>query len=302
MPRAEPGVARRPLRSALLSDLERFLAARLDRLEWTEAQRLGRALGALAWRVARRDRERSLAHLATAFPEWSEARREEVARASFRHFGTLLAENLWLRERGPRELAEHLAVEGWEEVEAVRAAGRPLLVVSGHCGNWELIHAAFNARGAGMAVVARGLDDPALGESLLAFRAGFGTRTVVRGQPGAARELLRTLRSETGTLAMLIDQDTDVDGVWVEFFGRPAWTPAGAAELAARFRAVVLPVFSERLAGGDHRVRIHPPLALSEDTAGATQAMTAAIEEQIRRVPEQWVWMHRRWRRQPAGA
>jgi len=301
MAKAEAGFGRRPLRSALLSDLDRFLSSRLDRLEWNDAQRLGRALGALAWRLAGRDRERTLAHLAIAFPDWPASRREVTARASFRHFGTLLAENLWLRERGPREVPAHVEVEGWGEVEAARAARRPILVVSGHCGNWELIHAAFNNRGAGMSVVARGLDDPALGDSLLEFRATFGTRTVVRGQPGAARELLRTMRAENGVLAMLIDQDTDVDGVWVDFFGRPAWTPAGAAEIASRFRAVVLPVFSERLASGDHRVRIHPPLALPADAAAATQAMTAAIEGQIRRVPEQWVWMHRRWRRRPAG-
>lgn len=101
---------------------------------------------------------------------------------------------------------------------------------------------------------------------------------------------------------MLIDQDTKVDGVWVPFFGRPAFTPVGAAELALRQKAIVLPFFIERKADGDHLLRFLPPLDLPDDPREATALMTRAIEEQVRRRPEQWVWMHRRWRRQPGVA
>jgi KDO2-lipid IV(A) lauroyltransferase len=104
-----------------------------------------------------------------------------------------------------------------------------------------------------------------------------------------------------GALGMLIDQDTTVDGVWVDFFGRPAWTPVGAAELAARFDAAVLPTFIERLADGSHAARVGPALELPADPVAETQRLTDAIEAQVRRVPEQWVWMHRRWRRRPAN-
>lgn len=99
---------------------------------------------------------------------------------------------------------------------------------------------------------------------------------------------------------MLIDQDTKVDGVWVPFFGRPAFTPVGAAKIALRQKTEVIPTFVERRPDGSHLVRIHPPLDLPEDPREATAVMTRAIEEQVRRQPEQWVWMHRRWRRQPA--
>ena len=98
---------------------------------------------------------------------------------------------------------------------------------------------------------------------------------------------------------MLIDQDTKVEGVFVEFFGRPAWTPVGAAELALRFDAAVLPTFIERRADGSHRAVIHPELPLPTDPTAATALMSAAIEAQIRAHPEQWVWLHRRWRRRP---
>jgi len=297
-PQPEHRSARRTLRSVVLSRFVDLAATRLDRLEWSDAQAFGRILGRLAWRLSRRDRARAVDHLALAFPDLDPNSRRRLAHASFEHLGVMLAELLFLSRRGRDEIERRVEIEGWEEIEATRATRRPLLVVSGHCGSWELIHAVFNARGVGMSVVARGLDDLRLQETLIALRGSFGTTTVVRGAPDSARELLRALRSK-GALAMLIDQDTAVEGVWVDFFGRPAWTPAGAAELAARFRARVHPVFSERLPDGRHRVRVLPALELPPDTREATQAMTAEIERQVRRVPAQWVWMHRRWRRQP---
>jgi KDO2-lipid IV(A) lauroyltransferase len=90
-----------------------------------------------------------------------------------------------------------------------------------------------------------------------------------------------------------------MEGVWVPFFGRLAYTPVGAAKIALKQRAAVVPVFIERLENGHHLVRFQPPLDLPDDPREATALMTARIEEQIRRRPEQWVWMHRRWRRQP---
>jgi len=290
--------ARRPLRSALLGALERALAALVGGLAWPRAQALGRGIGRLGWALAARDRRRTLEHLAVAFPELPASERLHLARASFRHFGAMLTECLWMRRRDAAEVLRRVALEGWPEVESARGEGRPVLIVTGHCGNWELLAAALNARGLGMAVVARELEDPGLQSALLGLRSRFGTRTIVRGTRSAARDLLRTVRSG-GALGMLIDQDTRVEGVWVPFFGRPAWTPVGAAEIALRLSAAVLPTFIERRPDGSHLAIVHPALELPADPLAATAAMTARIEEQIRRVPEQWVWLHRRWRRQP---
>lgn len=224
--------------------------------------------------------------------------REALARRSFVHLGMLLGECLQLRHAAADALARHVALEGWEHIEAARAQRRPIIIVTGHCGNWELLAAAMNARGLGMLVVAREIDEPGLQTMLLDLRARFGTRTIVRGTPGAARALLGALRG-AGALGMLIDQDTKVEGVFVDFFGRPAWTPVGAAELALRFDAAVLPTFIARRADGSHQAVIHPELSLPPDPTAATARMTAAIEAQIRSHPEQWVWLHRRWRRRP---
>lgn len=286
------------MRAILLAHLDRLLTGLVGRLDRPGAQSAGSALGAVGWHLARRDRRRTLDHLAIAFPDRGTSDRAALGRASFRHFGTMLGECLWLRSQGAREAAALVDFEGWERIEMARAAGRPLLILTGHCGNWELLAAALNVRGLGMAVVARQLDHPGLQASLLDLRARFGTRTIVRGTAGAARELLRTLRSG-GALGMLIDQDTRVEGVWVDFFGRPAWTPVGAAEIALRLGATVLPVFIERRDDGRHRAVVEPPLDLPPDPTAATAAMTARIEAWIRRVPAQWVWMHRRWRRRP---
>ena len=150
-----------------------------------------------------------------------------------------------------------------------------------------------------MTVVARSLDEPEQQEMLAGLRARFGTPTIERGEEGAVRQLLGTLR-RGGALGMLIDQDSGkMEGVWVPFFGRPAFTPVGAAKIALKQQAAVVPVFIERLENGRHVVRFQAPLDLPEDPQEATALMTSKIEEHIRRRPEQWVWMHRRWRRQP---
>jgi KDO2-lipid IV(A) lauroyltransferase len=203
-----------------------------------------------------------------------------------------------LLRRGAAAVAAHVEVEGWEHFERLRREGRPAVLVSAHCGNWELVHAALNARGLGMPVVVRRLDEPGLDALVTTLRRRLGTPTIVRGAPGAARELLRVMR-RGGVLGLMIDQDTRVDGVWVPFFGRPAYTPTGPAELARRFAAPAVPTFAERLADGGHVVRVHAPIELPADVTAATALLTARVEDEVRRVPAQWAWIHRRWRRQP---
>jgi KDO2-lipid IV(A) lauroyltransferase len=260
---------------------------------------VGRGLGALAWLVLRRDRCRALEHLSVAFPELPEGERLRLARASFRHLGVTTGEILWLFRRDCRAVNRHVRIEGMETVRSVRDSGRPIVYVTGHCGNWELMAAACNCNGLGITVVVRGLDEEPLQRLVDSFRSRFGTHAVERGGARAARELLRGLRD--GALGMLIDQDTKVDGVWVPFFGRPAHTPVGAAKLALRRNVATVPLFIERHDDGSHTVHLHEPLDLPDDETAATALMTETIEAQIRRRPEQRVWLHRRWRTQPAA-
>lgn len=302
MPRRKKSRLRARLEPALLSSALWLLTSTLGRLSWRASQRAGRSIGSLAWTLSRRDRRRALDHLALAYPEMPETERRRLARDCFRHLGTVLGECLHLFHRDCAFVGSIVEILGFEEVEKIRREERPLVLFTGHCGNWELLGAAVNCRGVGMTVVARSLDEPEQQEMLAGLRARFGTPTIERGSEGAVRQLLGTLR-RGGALGMLIDQDSGkMEGVWVPFFGRPAFTPVGAAKIALKQKAAVVPVFIERLADGRHRVRFQPPLDLPDDPEAATALMTAQIEEQVRRLPEQWVWMHRRWRRQPNPA
>ena len=286
------------LEPALLNAGLWVLTSTLGRLPWRAAQRVGRAIGTLGWTLSRRDRRRALDHLALAFPDRSEAERRRLGRDCFRHLGTVLGECLHLFRRDCAFVGSVVDVQGFEIIEEIRREGRPLVLFTGHCGNWELLGAAVNCRGVEMTVVARSLDEPEQQEMLAGLRARFGTPTIERGGEGAVRQLLGTLR-RGGALGMLIDQDSGkMEGVWVPFFGRPAFTPVGAAKIALKQRAAVIPVFIERLTDGNHRICFQPPLDLPDDPRQATALMTSKIEEHIRRRPEQWVWMHRRWRRQ----
>lgn len=288
----------RRLRNQVLSTLLRGLTQGFRALTWRGAQRVGVALGWIGWYVAPRDRDRILRHLRIAFPQATDGERRRLGHRSLCHHGASLAECLYLLRHDCATVARHVEIRGWESVEAARSAGRPLLILTGHCGNWELLAAAINCLGLRMRVVARELTAPGFQRLLLAFRSRFGTETIPRGSPGAARRLLQTLR-EGGALGMLIDQDTRVEGVWIPFFGRPAFTPLAAAQLAGRHQTVVIPAFIERLPDGSHLARFQPALELPDDPTEATAVMHACIEAQIRHAPEQWVWMHRRWRRRP---
>ncbi len=273
-----------------------ILAMRL--LPWPAVQALGRGAGSLAWRLSKTNRGRALEHLAIAFPERSAAERAAIAREAFRQQMMNAAEYFHLAGRGVAAAERHMRVEGWEHVESARAGGQPVLIVTGHCGNWELLGAVFADRRAPLSAVVRGLSEKAFEPILDRLRGAFGTRQINRGEPGAARALLEALRAGDALL-MLIDQDLRTEGVFVPFFGRPAHTPSGAARLALRRGAPALPAFVERLEDGSHRARFGAPFDLPPDPVGATAVMTRAIEDQVRRRPEQWVWWHRRWRRRP---
>ncbi len=294
MPR--PG---RRLRAAAFKVLVPVASAVLAPLPWPAVLAAGRVLGLLLYALNGRERRRMREHLALAFPDVAAAERERLARRCARHHGMNLAENLHLLRRGPRRILPRIAVEGWQHLEAVRQAGRRILLLTGHCGNWELFAPVAAERGLRLVAMARQLDDPTLHEGMLELRRTLGgVETIVRGEPAAGAKLRRILRGEAA-FVVLIDQDTRVEGAWVPFFGRSAYTPLAAAQMAGRHDMTVVPYFCERREDGTHLCRVLPALDLPDDPIAATALMTATIEAQIRRRPEQWVWMHRRWRRQP---
>jgi Kdo2-lipid IVA lauroyltransferase/acyltransferase len=251
---------------------------------------LGRQIGVAALALVSRDRKRARAHLRIAFPDRSESEIRSLLLAFARHLGLLLAEVSWLWRASPYQVMKLCSIEGLEHLQGALDEGRGAVLVTGHCGNWELLNARLCVAGIPMTIAVRGLKDARLDRvaSTLRSRVAALNRNRVNG--------------------LLIDQDIrDVPSIFVPFFGRPAWTPSGAATLAIRKHCAAVPAFIFRRADNTHHVVVHPPLPspergpLSDKVTELTARSTAAIEQQIVGHPEQWVWMHRRWRTRPGG-
>jgi KDO2-lipid IV(A) lauroyltransferase len=270
--------------------------------------RLAALVGAGAYHLLRKERRRALAHLEIAFGgELSEPARRRIARRSFAHLGMNLVEFAnfpRLRER----LDTYVELQDRAVIDRCLDRGRGLIWVTGHLGNWEILASYFACyQHFKVNAVSRKAYDRRMQALLVQLREENGVRSIERGDRQATRALIRAFR-QNEVLAMLIDQDTKVQGVFVDFFGRPAFTPVAAAALAYKMDAPVLVGFIERLGDGRHRITVSEPIALprtgnpEEDIRLATAEFTRRIEAQIRRVPEQWVWMHRRWRTRPRAA
>ncbi|HEX9160393.1 MAG TPA: lysophospholipid acyltransferase family protein [Thermoanaerobaculia bacterium] len=269
------------------------------RLPLRTGQRIGRALGSLAWFVARRDRRKAIANMTIAFPDWADSQRLRVAGDMFRHLGTSLFEIVWLPNLDEKRRAATTAFEGLDRVLEYVRSGRSVVAFTGHCGNWEWLAYTIGMV-APVTVLQRERTESGLNQFITDLRAHAGIETIDRGSTAAGRELIRAMR-RPGFVAFLIDQSIRAESAKVPFFGEPALTPIGPATLAIRTGAVAVAVFIERRADGTHRVHFEEPVETKrdDDPIALTTKMTRAIEEQIRRVPEQWVWMHDRWRDRP---
>jgi KDO2-lipid IV(A) lauroyltransferase len=174
-----------------------------------------------------------------------------------------------------------------------------VVFVSGHVGNWELLARRVASEGFPCQSIAKETSDPRLTALVGRFRARGGVRSIWRGQEGAARHMLRALKNGE-ILGLLIDQDTKVQSFFVPFFGELAATPRAAADLAIRTGAAVVVGFCQREGSGYRLSMEEVPPPAEQDREAAAWALTAAlsqrIEAAIRRRPEQWVWMHQRWK------
>jgi KDO2-lipid IV(A) lauroyltransferase len=260
----------------------------------------GRRLGRLWGALDRRHRAIAAESLRRAFPEWDESRVEATARGVYAHFGTVLLDLLWMQGRPVEQLLALTDVEGVEHVRAARAAGRGVLCPSGHLGNWEFQAMASVPLVGHISMIARPLDNPALDRRLVALRTSGGN-TVIYKRKAIARVL--TAIRENDIVAILIDQNVqERDGIFVRFFGRPASTTTVAAALALKTGCAVVPVHCPLQPNGRYRMIYGPPVEWEgagrhdEDVAALTQRLTSIIEGWVRETPEQWLWLHRRWK------
>ncbi len=282
------------------------LAKVLSWLPQSWAYAMGEGAGRLACRLDRRHRAVTTENLAAAFPgRYAPAELDRLAETVFENLGRTAVDIARADRLASRADAAAVEVDGLEHLRAARARGKGVLLVTAHFGPWELLPLVAVRRYEPIHVVARPLDNPRLDDLLTAWRERGGNHVIRKRE--AVQAILHVLRRGE-TVGILIDQHVNErEGVVVPFFGRPASTASAPALIALRSGAAVLPVGITRETGrARYRIRVGAEVPvqrsgdLKADLAENTARFTAAIETMIRERPEQWFWVHRRWKtRQP---
>ena len=265
---------------------------------------LGRLVGMMVMAISPRHRRIVMSNLRLAFGrEKSETALRVIARRFYHNFATGLLDFLRMPATSAEEIIATNRLEGEHYIDEALAQGNGVVLISAHYGNWETMGARLALAGyKPLNVIARNQRDQEVTELLTGLRKHGGLRVIPRD--GAIREATRRLQNNE-VLGMLIDQNVAQRGVFVDFFGKLASTAAGAAVLAHRTRAVIVPIFCVRQPDGTQVGEIGPPIAVQRtddieaDIIANTAIFTKVIELAVRRRPDHWFWMHQRWKRRP---
>lgn len=263
----------------------------------------GRAVGSLVWRIVGYRRAVVRENLSHAFGnDLDEAARARLAHAFYRNLGMTLMEFLAMPRTDAARVAELVAVEGGEHLAAVRAEGRGALLVSAHFGNWEYLAARVAAEGHPVNFLVKTQSNARVDRMQNAIRAQAGVGVIRSDAP--LTEMVRALRRGE-FIGLLADQDAGRDGVFTPFLGRTASVFRGAAYLAWKMNIPVVTGYIFRQPDGRHRAVLDPPLRpdgnLNEETAvqQLTEAHVRRLEAAVRRAPDHFFWVHRRWKTRP---
>jgi len=291
------------LKHALETALLDASFAAVRALPWRTSLGAGAALGEtmMAWGLRHRV---AAGNLTRAFPEWSEERRREVLREHYRELGRVAVEYARLPELVAAPAGEVIAeFRGLEHLDALRRQGRGAVMVSGHLGNFELLGGAV-ARHHPVDLVVRPLSNKAVEERMvrLRTRAGLGSLDADRG----VRGVVASLRAGRW-VGFLADQDVRRAGIFVPFLGTLASTAVGPARLSLALRLPIVMGFCVRRPDGRHEITMEPPIEPDEPESPAaiarlTARHVARLEDWVRRRPESWFWLHRRWKTAPPAA
>ena len=251
-------------------------------------------------------RQVGMCNLAMVFPEKSEPERSRILRGVFTSLGRQLAELCQFPKYTPENIDEVVVYDGLENYERAYAQGNGVLFLTAHFGGWELSAFAHSLHGHWLHIVMRPMDNEYLDRLLQHYRTMHGNKTV--NKDDFVRGLLAAMKAGE-TVGILMDTNmTPPQGIFVDFFGIPACTASGLARIALRTDAAVVPGFTiwdPTLQ--KYRLRFDPALALirtghlEADIAANTQMFTKVIEDYVRKYPDQWLWVHRRWKTRPEG-
>jgi Kdo2-lipid IVA lauroyltransferase/acyltransferase len=296
------------LQTTLEYALARLVLGTFGLLPRTAAVAFGRLLGRIACWLPGKLRHTGEINLKIAFPEMSESERQLLLRGCFDSLGRLLGEFSQFPRASRESLRNMIEYDpvGLAHLRGAEKDRRGVIFLTGHLGAWELLSFGWSALEYPISFLVRPIDNPRIEEMIESVRTRFGNRAI--NKKSAAREALRVLR-EGGTLGILSDLNTHPhEGVFVPFFGRLACTTAGIATLALKTDAVVIPTCAV-WDNTRQRYFFHgdPPVELvrSDDRKRDVEINTArfaeAIERLVRRYPDQWLWIHKRWKTRPPG-
>jgi KDO2-lipid IV(A) lauroyltransferase len=291
---------RSPLRNRLEARAVYLLLAAARRGSAEGAEAVGRRLGRVFRRLDRRHRVLVRENLARAFPGKPPDEIEALSIAVFEHFGGLAADLLHAVHEPLDSFLSRVTVEGIEHPRAALASGRGLFLLTAHLGSWEYSALATAGAGISTTVIARPLDNPILDSLVRQFRERNGNAVVYKTD--AAREMFRVLK-RGGSIGILTDQHArTADAVVVPFFGRPASTTSIVARLADRTEALIVPVSCLRTGPARYRLAFEPAIDVrclppeERQPIQLTARLNLEVERLVRRAPEQWLWLHNRWK------
>ena len=270
------------------------------------ARAVGIALGLTVFRLHRRLREVGMRNLALAFPQMPAEERRRIVRGEYISLGRQLAEVCLFPRYTCANVTDVVVYDGLENYQKAFARGKGVLFLTGHLGGWELSAFAHSLQGHPMWIVMRPLDNPYIDRLVQSYRTMHGNKTVSKDD--FIRGLLAAMRAGE-VVGILMDTNmTPPQGVFVNFFGVPAYTASGLARIALRTDAAVVPTFTTWQKDiGKYTLRFDPALELirtgdnEADIVANTALFTSVIESFIRRYPDQWLWLHRRWKTRPEG-
>jgi Kdo2-lipid IVA lauroyltransferase/acyltransferase len=264
------------------------------------------AISQLVYLFHFRLRQVGVRNLEMAFPEKSVAERKRILRGEFTSLGRQLAELCQFPRYTPENIDQVVVYDGLENYERAYARGKGVLFLTAHFGGWELSAFAHSLHGHWVNIVMRPMDNQYLDRMLQSYRTLHGNKVVPKDD--FVRRLLAAMKAGE-TVGILMDTNmTPPQGVFVDFFGIQACTASGLARIALRTDAAVVPGFTiwDELMG-KYRLRFDPALELirtgnlEADIVANTQMFTKVIEDHVRKYPEQWLWVHRRWKTRPEG-